>query len=142
MESVALEVSLRFQGRLEYLRLVSATSRFVCNMLPPPHRNEEFADGVELAVTEACANAIKHGRAPGGADEVRVVFQVTEEVLEIRIEDYGPGFTMDHLCPPDFRSHPEGGYGVYIMRTIMDSVKYEKGVPNCLIMKKSLDSKA
>jgi serine/threonine-protein kinase RsbW len=51
--------------------------------------------------------------------------------------DHGAGFDLERVPEPDLDEHPEGGYGLYIIRKIMDEVAYSgDGTVNTLAMKK------
>lgn len=77
-------------------------------------------DAVELAVSEACTNAIKHA----GKGGIILAFQVFDGGIVVQVKDQGKGFDLDKVPPPDFDNHPEGGYGIYIIKSKMDEVEY------------------
>lgn len=82
----------------------------------------------EVAISEALANAVKHG-SHGRAD-ASVTCEVEGEgsALRIRILDEGDGFTPDPSAPPidpsslDIVDIPESGYGLPIIRTVFKGV--------------------
>lgn len=81
--------------------------------------------GMGLALTEACANIIEHsyqGKA-GGTIELHLTIDATRLVLTLR--DYGRPFDLSQYKPPDLDQPHEGGYGVYLIRSLMDSVEYD-----------------
>lgn len=92
-----------------------------------PFSSEELAD-VEMAVGEACANALKHGSPRGELDEVRVKCMRNERTLIVEISDDGYGFDPDSVLPPTSDRLGEGGMGIFLMRTLMDSVEFEFGL--------------
>lgn len=139
MEPVPIEITMKFIAQWEYLRVAVGTSRLLCEALQSAQAGLEIADDVELAVSEACTNAIKHGCPEGSTGEVTVVFRVAGNEFSIQVKDQGRGFDMEALPLPDFNSHPEGGYGIYIIRSVMDEVDYRQGAQgNTLVMKKFL----
>jgi len=94
---------------------------------------------VELALVEGLNNAIEHGCSGASADVIRVQWHWTGGVLEIEILD--PGKFRPAPVPaklPDPLS--EGGRGMFVMATLMDSVRHEIQEGNhLLILRKQLD---
>jgi anti-sigma regulatory factor (Ser/Thr protein kinase) len=83
------------------------------------------ADLIELAVGEACANAVEHGSPRGDGNEfILRCFVLTDEAqLIFEVEDEGQEFTLTDLTlsqTPDLYS--ENGRGLFLINQIMDSV--------------------
>ncbi len=78
-----------------------------------------------LAVSEACTNVIRHayGGEPGKPIELHL--EIDETSLKIRIRDLGRRFDLTGYEPPDLSEPQEGGYGILIIRSVMDSVEYD-----------------
>jgi serine/threonine-protein kinase RsbW len=137
MSATALELTLHFLRKLDYLHLTAGVARLVCETIKEPALPGNFADEVELAVSEACTNAIRHVAGDDELGRVGISFQVSETHLVVEVKDQGTGFDIDEVPLPEFDKHPEGGYGLYIIRTVMDEVQYLKGEEfNTLTMKK------
>lgn len=77
------------------------------------------ADEVELAVAEACNNAIKHTGAFGYEAHVTA----NDEGCIIRVIDAGPGFNGEHARGPS--PFEERGRGIAVMRALADQVRFE-----------------
>lgn len=84
---------------------------------------------VQLAVDEACTNIIEHGCKGACDEEIEITCTTSEDALMIMIRDHGQPF--DPTCVPDpdvhtdLRSRQVGGLGIYLMRQMMDEVRYE-----------------
>jgi len=117
------QVILKFSNDLDYLRLVAGVSRLVCQAIKGKNIQEDFVDAVELAVCEACSNAMVHAPYSAPSAEIVVIFQVLQDRLMIQVRDPGPGFELDHGSLPDFEAHPETGYGIYLIKSMMDEVE-------------------
>jgi len=78
---------------------------------------------IDLAVSEALTNVIRHSGATGETG-LFLSLRISEGVLEIEVQDNGPGFDFESVPPPDFENHPAGGYGLFIIKSIMDQVEY------------------
>lgn len=139
MSQPFFEATLQFGQRLDYVRLAAGIFRLICATLQKAGLEEHFVDNIELAVSEACTNAIRHTQAPDAEAKVAVRFLVYEEQLVVEVKDRGMGFDLEKVPLPNFEQHPEGGYGLFLIRTVMDEVSYVKGDPyNTLTMKKYL----
>jgi anti-sigma regulatory factor (Ser/Thr protein kinase) len=81
---------------------------------------------IELAVGEACTNAVKYGSPAGANDTIQVKCTKDEHALVIEVSDSGPGFDPAALTPPcDELS--ESGMGIRLMRCMMDEVEFKFG---------------
>jgi serine/threonine-protein kinase RsbW len=100
----------------------------------------ELGQHLNAVLTEALVNAIKHANATDPAKEVRIRIQVSNKEIMIRVFDTGKGFDMDSIakadCPDPLN---EQGRGIYIIRSLMDTVEYRRSNGgNVLEMKKAL----
>jgi len=120
-------VQLSFPAKPDYLLLARLALAGLARSFPVG--DEELAD-LKLAVTEACGNAVRHAYEPGEGS-VEVAFVVSDERLEMFVEDRGVGIT---LAPPDeLRLEPthaeptEGGMGMAIIRAVVDELEVKEG---------------
>jgi len=134
----------------EVLLSVSSDSRYLCLIRGVMKKiakrmgfSEEESARTVLALDEACCNIIKYSYGKGNSGKIEITFQVSRDVLEITIRDYGmfgKDFDIDKIrCCEDKAVEP-GGYGVNIMRSVMDRVEYTPctGKGNILTMSKSV----
>jgi serine/threonine-protein kinase RsbW len=80
---------------------------------------------LELVLSEACTNVIKHAYhgQPDYPIALRLAIDETKLVLVIR--DIGTKFDLSAYTPPDLDQPQERGYGVFIIRSLMDEVHYD-----------------
>lgn len=76
---------------------------------------------LKLAVGEACTNAVRHGCAKNGGQNIAVRCIVMPNGLLVEVRNYISGCA----CPtvpskPDIRR--EGGFGLFMMEKLMDEV--------------------
>jgi serine/threonine-protein kinase RsbW len=98
---------------------------------------------VQLAVEEACTNIVLYAYE-GRAGFIHVLIRVKKDRLEIMIEDDGPPFDPTehmtlHRNTHDDIDGPVGGWGIGIIRTLMNEITYERRHAKnilCLIKKK------
>ena len=81
---------------------------------------------VDLAVTEACTNIIRYAYPVSSPGNLGVCLQRAGDSVEILLLDRGGAFDPTEVRPPDLQRAHEGGYGIFLMRTIMGSVTYER----------------
>ncbi|HEV8543506.1 MAG TPA: SpoIIE family protein phosphatase [Verrucomicrobiae bacterium] len=91
----------------------------------------------ELAVAEACNNAIKYVNAAARQRKIQVEVLWSSEQLELRVNDHTNGFEWPkQIDLPDAAS--ETGRGLYLIQSVMDRVQYFRGRgENCLVMQKN-----
>lgn len=108
----------------------------VCSFLRDRGLSDEEARACELALVEACNNAIKYVSEPGRSRPIQVDAMSHEDLIELRVHDNTPGFEWPaEVMLPDFEK--ETGRGLYLINALMDRVSYLRGGgENCLIMKK------
>lgn len=80
---------------------------------------------LELALTEALANVIQH--AYGGDPEQRIALElrVAEDRAEVTVRDSGAPFDPHAYEPEPLDTPRSGGYGVHLIREILDEVAAE-----------------
>jgi serine/threonine-protein kinase RsbW len=81
---------------------------------------QSVIEDVELALTEACANVLKHVEH-GSVYEVMVGFDEQRAFLDV--VDQGPGFDPADIAASE--PDDESGRGLHLMRELMDSVHFD-----------------
>jgi serine/threonine-protein kinase RsbW len=102
---------------------------------------EALAHHLNVVLTEAMVNAIKHANAADPEKEVQIRISISSKELAIRVYDSGQGFNLDKVPDPPFDPEQleDKGRGIFIIRSLMDSVKYKRARGgNVLEMKKAL----
>jgi serine/threonine-protein kinase RsbW len=92
-----------------------------CALVELGATDDTVAD-VELALTEACANVVKHSMAD---DEYDVHFELDGRECRIRVVDTGHGFDSDSLDIDGAEPSAEQGRGIGLMHALMDGVHFE-----------------
>ncbi|MGJ0557961.1 ATP-binding protein [Methylocystis sp.] len=135
---VNLDIVVPNQTR--YLRFVGAIAEQLAKELDVPEETRDtLAFHLNLALTEAVANAIQYSSAANSADSVRISFSVEDSNLSVRVFDHGRGFDLAALPTPEFDELRERGRGIFFIRSVMDSVQYHKTESgNVLEMRKKI----
>jgi len=88
---------------------------------------EERTAEVSMALIEACINAFEHGKSID--NNVYIRFILNEDALVIEIKDRGKGFDSKKIEMPEIskklHSERKRGWGLQLMRELMDDVKIE-----------------
>ena len=122
MPAGRFEISL--PAVLESLRIAAPFTDAVFNELPELPDRSGIIHGLALVTSEALTNAIRHSDRPDSC--VRLVLQLCSDRMIIAVTDQGAGFDPDAVAPPDLESASEGGYGLYIINSLMDEVRYNR----------------
>lgn len=88
---------------------------------------ETAQDDVLMAVVEACTNALLHGSPPGGEGQTTVCIYLGSASLVVDVADGGRGFDPRRLNSPDLEAPKEHGYGLFIIRRVMDRLEVFHG---------------
>ena len=92
---------------------------------------EDQVFDVQMAVDEACANAMEHAYKGRQDGEIHVCCYVEKDEFVVRVTDYGKPFDPSSIPPPDLSAPLEerdvGGLGLFFMRALMDGVEFRSG---------------
>ena len=123
-DRVAVDIKVPNQTR--YLRLIGHIGENIAHTLRNYSGNrEKLAYDLNLVLTEAMANAIRHANEGDPDKEVHIEISIIDQRMIIRVFDFGPGFDVKQYIEP---RHPldEHGRGVYLIHTIMDEISYQE----------------
>ncbi|MBI9113067.1 ATP-binding protein [Maridesulfovibrio ferrireducens] len=115
-------ITERFGSDLSNLSISAAMVKQCQKALSLP---DNIAQKIDLAVSEAVSNAIRHAEA-SKEDGIVLSIKLKGQNLIICVEDNGPGFDFDSVAEPDLENHPSGGYGVFLIKQVMDKVEYKR----------------
>ena len=108
-------IEMQIPSNTEYLMFARRTVEGIAKRL---NFNEIEIEDIKVAFGEACTNAIVHGNKD---ENVNIRWHIFREELCIEIEN-----KTKYFATPNISNIPEtnkcGGFGVYIMRTLMDEV--------------------
>ncbi len=90
--------------------------------------SEDVIGKIILAVDEACTNIIKHAYKYSNEGNINISVKFADSKFEIAITDEGIHFNPDTIPEPDIKEYYKqkkvGGLGVYLIKKLMDEVKY------------------
>lgn len=108
--------------------------------------SKEAIDNIILAVDEACTNIIKHAYKYLPDGKIILNLKTDKKTFTIDIIDYGKSFEPGLIPNPDLQKYFDekrvGGLGMYLMKSLMDDVKYTSvpGKFNQVSLSKNINS--
>ena len=138
--SKQVNIDITVPNQTKYLGMIGRIGESMAYSLKSYHGNRrELAYHINLVLTEALANAIRHANDFDPDKEVRVTISVSDQNLIIKVFDQGQGFDIESLSKLKARVSDEGGRGIQLIFKLMDQVRYVKeGGSNVLEMTKYL----
>lgn len=114
---IRMDLSLPRDAR--YVGMMRDVARCVLRDLGAP---EDARDDIELAVTEGCANAVRHA---SGTSDYQVTLCVSMDGCEVEIADLGPGLDEAALARVvDGSLEDESGRGLVLMQALVDDLEF------------------
>jgi len=137
-----IEIQIKVPNQTSYLSLIGQIGEILAkSMCKSPNNQELCANSVNVAITEAVVNAIKHANDADADTVIKININISDKEIFVKVYDSGQGFDLNAIPNPDFDSGnlDESGRGIFIIKSLMDSVVYKKANGgNVLEMKKSL----
>ena len=89
----------------------------------------DYRINIPLACDEALTNAMIHGNGTDPDKKVSVQIYISSSRIKLRIKDQGEGFDVTEVENPTAGANVlrSSGRGVYLMKSIMDTVVYKDG---------------
>jgi len=123
----SMSVDIVVPNKTRYLSLIGNIAEQIARHLDTSAKDPDtLAYHLDLALTEAMANAIQYGCPTDAKQSVRVCLSINDKILCIRVYDHGLGFDLNSVPTPDFADLDERGRGIFLIRSLMDSVEYRK----------------
>ncbi|MFI3194738.1 MAG: ATP-binding protein [Methylococcaceae bacterium] len=134
MNMPVLQVDVIIPNQTKYLDLIGSIGERIAKELDNYSGDKiALAYHLNLVLTEATANAIKHSKRNDPKDTVRILIHIEDRELNIKVYDHGQGFDLETVPLPDFEHPKADGMGLFFIRTFMDSVTYSK-LPNSNVL--------
>lgn len=130
-------IKLTLPTKPEYVSLARLTIASVAN-------NMGFSIGdvedLKVAVSEACTNALNHSKNTDTTYDL--TYLVENQKLVFTVTDRGVGFEPESVAMPDLNGKQLGGFGLFIIKSLMDRVEIisERGSGTSITMSKNLST--
>ena len=123
-------VELEIPAQAEFLSLVRAVVATAAGL--DPRLGDERIEDLRLAVSEATTNAIESHAELGTEDRIAIRCDLSDDRIEVEVQDHGEGFDPDSLAPLPPPTDPERleyehGLGLPLMRVLADETEIRSG---------------
>lgn len=128
-----------FPARFEFLDEIR---NFVAEVAHEGGFTEKAIYSLQLAADEAASNIIEHAYQGVANASLQITCDMQDDELIITMRDSGKPFDPSNVKQPnlkaDLSKRQIGGLGIYLMRKLMDEVRYESNAKtgNLLTMTK------
>ena len=134
-------IEMKFPAKADYVGVARLTISGIANRMGFSY---EDIEDLKVAVSEAISNVVAHAYDDGG--EVTIGFGVYEDRLEIMVADHGGSFNLNDIKgeigpykqTEAVESLREGGFGLFLINTLMDKVEINNGYGVIVLMTKFL----
>jgi serine/threonine-protein kinase RsbW len=103
--------------------------RYVASWAAEAGLSQKDADALQMAVDEACANAIEHGYGgkPDGTVDVEAKLKAEEVIVTVRHhgEPFNPELHQLTTLPNMREKRRQHGYGLHLMHKLVDDVRFK-----------------
>jgi serine/threonine-protein kinase RsbW len=140
MNKNQIEVDIKVPNQTRYLSLIGKIGEDIAKELDKYNGDKgTLAYHLNLVLTEAMANAINYANSEDPDTMVHISINISADEILIKVYDYGQGFDINSIPSPNFEQLEDRGRGIYIIKSLMDSVSYRKlSNENVLEMSKKL----
>ena len=80
---------------------------------------------LQLAVSEACSNAIKHAYDMVDGHNIELLANVEGRRIQIVVKDFGKKLDLNSYQQPKLDQPGEDGYGIYLIRRLTDESYFD-----------------
>jgi len=115
-------VELSFPAQSRYLVLARLS---VAGVAPVAGLNAEELADLKLAITEACANVVRHAYPEGAPGDVHLRMLVEDGCVSIEVTDTGRGMSEPPRLAWDPEALDEQGMGLTIVQSVVDELEID-----------------
>jgi PAS domain S-box-containing protein len=119
-----VHANLSIRSDLRELERAREFVRAFCRELPGAKLDDERIGKLELAVTEACSNIMKHVFHGRPDQQIRIQAEAFADRISIRMHHLGEPFDPSSIPQPRLDGSQESGFGVYLIAHSIDAVRY------------------
>ncbi len=124
-----MKAMITLPAEILYVRFASITAWMLAEIfaesLNAKESAAEFCHAFELSVSEAFTNAVRYAEPPEAEKKITITFSSQSNQLTVSVSDTNAPFKLDTPAP-DISSYPEKGFGLFLIRQLMDTVSYSR----------------
>ena len=122
-------IRLELPATLQYLSILGACLNDILLQVRGLEEQEIVSYNVQLAVQELCTNIVRHAYEEEQSDErihATITLHAQPRLLTVELLDNGKFFDETALQEPNLEEGQIHGYGMYIIKSLMDEVSYTR----------------
>ena len=112
------------------IRQIPKLADFILSIAEEKHLGQSLSMNLNLALEEAVTNVMMYAYPEGTEGTVTIDALLKEKSLEFTVSDSGVAFdptsAPDVDIQKDLKDRPIGGLGIYLVKKIMDEVRYQR----------------
>ncbi|MCW8798453.1 MAG: ATP-binding protein [Prosthecochloris sp.] len=122
-------ITLTVPGDISYTRVASSSASQAAELfllsIDKLEKKTEFCHAFELAISEAFANAVNNANDLTEQQPITIQFIRKGSTLTATVSDRNKPFSIETPMP-DISTYPENGFGLMLIRNVMDCVSYSR----------------
>lgn len=119
-------VRLELPANTRYLNILAACIAELLNRVDGMSDPQQTIYNIQLAVHEGCTNIVDHAYVDNeGRIMINLMLGCDPKHIIVELHDTGRSFDPSTIPDPRFDEPQVRGYGLYLMRQIMDEVIYD-----------------
>lgn len=138
-------IEMRVPAKAEYVGVVRLSISGIANRMG---FNYEDIEDLKVVISEAMTNTVEHAYDVEGEGEVTIGFGIYKQRLEIMVADHGGSFDLNEVKERTGRYKPSepienlrgGGFGLLIIKELMDKVEINNDYGVIILMTKYLSN--
>jgi len=117
---------LTIESDLNELGRVRDFASRACGELLSSAISEDHIFQIKLALTEAVTNIIRHSYRKKPGEKIQLNASAEGDNLIFQLSHTGESFDPASVAPPAFDGSRDGGFGLFIMSSVMDEIEYSR----------------
>ena len=138
-------IEMKFPAKPEYVGVIRLSVSGIANRMGFTY---EDIEDLKISISEAVTNVVNHAYGDKNNGEVTIGFGVYEDRLEVMVADHGGSFNLKEvkskIGPYDSNESVEnlreGGFGLFLINTLMDKVEINNNSGVIVLMTKYLEN--
>ncbi len=120
-------IRLQLPGSMQYLSVLAACVTEMLRQIDQVADAERTIYNIQLAIHEGCTNIVRHAyqHDDDGVIDINLTLACSPRRLVVELTDSGTAFNLEEVSAPNLDDAQVGGYGLFLMRQLMDEVSYE-----------------
>ena len=125
MDNTVIRIDI--PAKHQHLNVLGACLNALLDRVDELSDREMLMYNMELAIHETCANIVDHAYGSQNGGRIRACLSVVDHPrrqLVVDLHDSGRAFEINDVREPNLEGAQIHGYGLYLMRQLLDEVVY------------------